>query len=377
MYEPIPGDVMFRALKDKSAIVMAVNARTTVGVAEGIFRAAKDLDSAVIFEIARTECNQDVGYTGMTPGDYAERIMAAAKKVEFDMWSLHADHITVKKGDAADIVKTKELIDAQVDAGYTSFAIDASHLFDFQGGNLREELALNIDVTTELAKHIKMRMGDKPFGLEVEVGEIGKEDSQGKVVTNPDEAVTFIKALNENGVFPQVLAIANGTSHGNVYDAQGNIMEQVSIDIDQTKAVAAALRDAGSDVRIAQHGITGTPRELINTLFPKGDIIKGNVATFWQNLMFDVLQVYDPELYKEMWNWTMDNYRAKNPGKKDNEIWGKNVKQAIKPFHDRLYSLDQDALDTIEALSYAEARIFFRSFGSAGTASIVRKAMEG
>ncbi len=377
MYEPIPGDVMFRALKDKSAIVMAVNARTTVGVAEGIFRAAKDLDSAVIFEIARTECNQDVGYTGMTPGDYAERIMAAAKKVGFDMWSLHADHITVKKGDAADIAKTKELIDAQVDAGYTSFAIDASHLFDFQGGNLREELALNIDVTTELAKYIEERMGGKPFGLEVEVGEIGKEDSQGKVVTNPDEAVTFIKALNENGVFPQVLAIANGTSHGNVYDAQGNIMEQVSIDIDQTKAVAQALRDAGSDVRIAQHGITGTPRELINTLFPKGDIIKGNVATFWQNLMFDVLQVYDPDLYKEIYDWTMDNYRAKNPGKKDNEIWGKNVKQAIKPFHDRLYALDQDALDTIEALSYAEARIFFRSFGSAGTASIVRKAMEG
>jgi len=376
MYEPIPGNVIFEALKDKGAIIMAVNARTTVGVAEGIFRAAKDLDTAVIFEIARTECNQDIGYTGMTPGDYAERIKAAAVKVGFDIWALHADHITVKKGDEEDIAKTKELIDAQIDAGFTSFAIDASHLFDLQGGNLREELALNIDVTTELAKYIEGRMGDRPFGLEVEVGEIGKEDDSGKVVTTPDEAVCFIRALNENGVFPQVLAIANGTSHGNVYDEHGNMMEQVSIDIKQTKAVAKALMDAGSDVRIAQHGITGTPRELINLLFPKGDIIKGNVATFWQNLMFDVVQVYDPDLYKEIWNWTIENYKPKNLGKKDNEIWGKNVKQAIKPFHDRLYSLDQDTLDTIEALSYAEARIFFRSFGSAGTASIVRKSME-
>ncbi|MCK4758277.1 MAG: class II fructose-bisphosphate aldolase [Thermoplasmata archaeon] len=377
MYEPIPGNVIFDALRDKGAIIMAVNARTTVGVAEGIFRAAKDLDSAVIFEIARSESNQDIGYTGMTPGDYAKRIKAAAEKVGFDMWALHADHITVKKGDAEDVAKTKELIDAQIAAGFTSFAIDASHLFDFQGGNLREELALNIDVTTELAKYIKEKMGDRPFGLEVEVGEIGKEDSQGKVVTNPEEAVTFIKALNENGVFPQVLAIANGTSHGNVYDEHGNLMEQVSIDINQTKAVARALRDAGSDVRIAQHGITGTPRELINTVFPKGDIIKGNVATFWQNLMFDVVEVYDNGLYKEIWDWTLDNYRAKNPGKKDNEIWGKNVKQAIKPFQDRLYNLDKDALDTIEALSYAEARIFFKSFSSEGTASIVRNAIGG
>ena len=132
MSEPIPGNVMFEALKDKGAIIMAVNARTTIGVAEGIFRAAKDTDSALIFEIARSECNQDIGYTGMAPADYANRIKEAAAKVGFDAWALHADHITVKKGDEPDVAKTKELIDAQIAAGYTSFAIDASHLFDFQ-----------------------------------------------------------------------------------------------------------------------------------------------------------------------------------------------------------------------------------------------------
>ena len=374
--DPIPGDIMFRSLKDRDAIIMAANARTTPGIGKGIFRAAKDLDSAVMFEIARSECNQDIGYTGMDPAMYARDVKAAAAEVGFDMWALHADHITVKKGDADDIAKTKELIDSQVDAGFTSFAIDASHLFNFQGGNLREELALNIDVTTELAKYIESRMSGKSFGLEVEVGEIGKEDSSGMVVTNPEEAVTFIKALNENEIHPQVLAIANGTAHGNVYDEHGNMIEQVSIDIRQTKAVAQALRDMGSDVRIAQHGITGTPRELINTIFPKGDIVKGNVATFWQNMIMDLLKVYDPDLYKDIWDWTLENYRPKNPGKTDNEIWGKNVKQALRPFYDRIYGMDDDALDTLEALAYAEARIFFKSFNSEGTASIVRKAME-
>ena len=376
MSQPISGDIIFRSLKDRDAIIMAANARTTPGIVKGIFRAAKDLDSAVMFEIARSECNQDVGYTGMDPALYARDVKAGAEEVGFDIWALHADHITVKKGDADDIAKTKELIDAQVDAGFTSFAIDASHLFDFQGGNMREELALNIDVTTELAKYIESRMSGKPFGLEVEVGEIGKEGSSGMVVTNPEEAVTFIKALNENDIHPQVLAIANGTAHGNVYDEHGNMIEQVSIDIQQTKAVAQALRDMGSDVRIAQHGITGTPRELISTIFPKGDIVKGNVATFWQNMVMDLLKVYDPDLYKEIWDWTLENYRPKNPGKTDNEIWGKNVKQALRPFYDRIYGIDDDALETLEALAYAEARIFFRAFGSEGTASIVRKAME-
>jgi fructose-bisphosphate aldolase class II len=376
MYEPIPGNVMFRSLKDQGTIVMAVNLRMTRGLARGIFRAAQDLDAPVIFEIARSECDQNGGYTGMRPMDYAEQIRKAAQEVEFDMWSLHADHITVKKGTPEDIAGTKELIDLQVEAGFTSFAIDASHLFNFKGGNLREELALNIDATTELAHHIKQKMGSNPFGLEVEVGEIGKEDANGKVVTTPDEAVTFIKALNENGVEPDVIAIANGTTHGNVYDDRGNVIEQVGIDLEQTRKVAAALRDMGSPVRIAQHGITGTPRELINTMFPKGDILKGNVATFWQNIVIDTVKVYDPELYREIWDWVQATYGPKNPGKPANTIFGKNVKNAFGQFSIRFKNLEFECVDTIESMAYAEARTFFRAFSSTNTASLVREAME-
>ena len=181
--------------------------------------------------------------------------------------------------------------------------------------------------------------------------------------------------MKENGIEPDVLAIANGTTHGNVYDEHGNTIEQVNIDIDQTKAVAAALRDMGSHIRIAQHGITGTPRELINTLFPKGDIIKGNIATFWQNILLDTIEVYDPEFYKEIWDWIQATYGPKNPGKPENLIFGKNVKHAIGHFYDRFMNLDAELVDTIEAVTYAEARIFFRAFSAKGSASIVRQAM--
>ena len=371
--KPIPGDILFDSVRDKNAIIMAVNTRITAGVARGILHAAKAVDSAVIFELARSESNLDGGYTGLRPGDFAKNITEAAGEVGFEEWVLHADHITVKKGTREEMEGTKELIDSQVEAGFTSFAIDASHLFDFHGGNLREELALNIDATTELAEHIGSRMDGRGYGLEVEVGEIGKEDADGRVLTKPEEAVTFISALNGNGMYPHVLAIANGSAHGNTYDAEGNLVDQVSIDIPQTIAVARALRDSGLNVRIAQHGITGTPREFIGTKFPKGDIIKGNVGTFWQNLVFDILKVYRPDLYERMWTWAIESFGERTPGKKNNEIFGLFGKFAIKQFFDEIYGMDGDTLKALESMAYAEALVFFRAFNSKGTAELVRR----
>ena len=176
MTEPIPGKVLFEELKDKDSIILAANVRIIPGVAEGIFRAAKDLDSAVIFEIAKSECNLNVGYTGMRPCDYAAYIKAAASKVGVDIWVLHADHITLKKGTSEDIAEAKQLIDSQIEHGFTSFAIDASYLFDVSKKDIRDALSQNIDVTTELAKHIESKIKGTLYGLEVEVGEIGKKN---------------------------------------------------------------------------------------------------------------------------------------------------------------------------------------------------------
>ena len=277
-----------------------------------------------------------------------------------------------RKGMQRKLKGQKELIDAQIKAGYTSFAIDASHLFDFEGRNVREELAENIRVTSDLARYIKSRMNGKEFGLEVEVGEIGRKDGQGLILTRPEEAVEFIRALNENDVFPDVLAIANGSSHGHSYDANGNVVEQLSIDIPQTKTIAKALRDARLKVGIAQHGITGTPRDLINLHFPKGDIIKGNVGTFWQDVVFDTLKVYEPALYKDIQNWTLDKYRPLNPGRQDRQVFDGNCKFAIKEFFRDIYAVDQETEKAIRAMAYAQSLVFFRAFGSYGTASLIR-----
>ncbi|MDD1701791.1 MAG: class II fructose-bisphosphate aldolase [Methanoregula sp.] len=374
-FGPIPGSTIFHGIAGQKAIVMAANVRIAT-VAEGIFKAAKDTDSAVFMELARSECDLKGGYTGMTPQVFSEKMTAAAKAIGFDVWALHADHITIKKGDAAEVDATKQLIDAQVKAGYTSFAIDASHLFNFEGKNVREELDPNIQITTDLARYIRQKMKGKDFGLEVEVGEIGRKDSAGLVLTRPEEAVTFIKALNENDVHPHVIAIANGSSHGHAYDANGNVIEQLSIDISQTKAIAHALRDNTLKVGIAQHGITGTPRDLINLHFPKGDIIKGNVGTFWQDVAFGILKIYEPALYRDIETWTLEKYRPLNPGKKDRQIFDGNCKMAIKEFYNEIYSVDEETNKAMKAMAYAESMVFFKAFSAYGTASAVRKSMQ-
>jgi len=374
-YGPIPGSTIFRGISGQKAIIMAANTRIAT-VAKGIFKAAKETDSAVFMELARSECDLKGGYTGLTPKDFSDKMREAAKATQFDIWALHADHITIKTGEATEIEGTKQLIDAQINAGYTSFAIDASHLFNFEGKNVREELDANIQATSDLAHYIKNRMKRKDFGLEVEVGEIGRKDNQGLILTKPEEAVEFIKALNEHGVHPQVLAIANGSTHGHVYDEKGNVVEQLSIDIPQTKAVAKALRENNLHVGIAQHGITGTPRDLINQHFPKGDIIKGNVGTFWQDVVFNTLKVYEPALYKDIQEWTLEKYRALNPGKKDSQIFDGNCKFAIKEFFKELYAVEEDTEQAIQAMAYAESLVFFKAFSSFGSASLVRKAQK-
>ena len=373
-YGPLPGSTILKGIAGKNAIVMAANVRIAT-VAEGIFRAARDTDSAVFMELARSESDLSGGYTGMTPQVFSEKMQAAATATGCDVWALHADHITIKKGDAAEIDGTKQLIDAQVKAGYTSFAIDASHLFNFEGKTVREELEDNIRITSDLARYIRQKMNGKDFGLEVEVGEIGRKDTEGLILTKPEEAVGFIQALNENDVYPQVIAIANGSSHGHAYDANGNVVEQLSIDITRTKEIAKALRDNNLSVGIAQHGITGTPRDLINLHFPKGDIIKGNVGTFWQDVAFGILKIYEPKLYKEIMDWTLEKYRPANPGKKDRQIIDGNCKNAIKVFYKDIYTVDEETNKAMQAMAYAESLVFFKAFGAYGTASAIRKSV--
>lgn len=369
----MPGARAFNALRDSDCILMAVNPRVNEGVLDGVFDAAKEADAAVVFELAKSECNLQGGYTGLTPADFAANVKRAAAAAGFHEWVLHADHLTVRKADRLEVNDLKALIEAQIEAGYTSFAIDASFLFNESASSLRGALQANADVTVEIFEFVA-GVAPRGFGIEVEVGEIGKKDAQGLVKTSPEEAVTYLEMLGEAGVRPHLLAIANGSIHGVPY-SHGKPLVQTTIDVPLTKRVAAAIREAGFPTRLAQHGITGTPLNLISEQFPRGDILKGNVGTEWMNLVWRVLAAEEPQLYGRIRDWTLAFYGAEARQKgaeSDEEVFGTYSKHAIKQFKAQLYSLSPQAVEKIRGEARRVALDYFKAFNAAGSAARVR-----
>lgn len=360
----VSGKLIFEPLKNKRIIVMAANIQVPFS-AWGIIKAAKEKNAAVVFECAKSEFE----YTGRTPKEFVKMINDLTGETDFDLpYAIHADHITIKGKTPGEIKAAEaeacDLIKTQLKAGFTSFAIDASYLFDVNGKTTLEQLSKNIEVTAKLAKLVP-----DEFSLEVEVGEIGKLDPlTGKPeITTVEEAVTFIKALNEEGIFPTLLAINNGTSHGYSYDEKGNILEKVEIDFKRTKEIADAVRPLG--VSIAQHGITGTPLPLMHKFIDAG-ILKGNVATLWRSIAIENFPV---ELRRKMEDWTFsskytEEYRLNKPKASREEILGKNMKYAQKVFKKEIESIDEvHKRKIVDATRKATLEIFdvFNAVGGA------------
>jgi fructose-bisphosphate aldolase class II len=140
---------IFKVLKDEKVIVMACNARIK-HVIPGIMKAAEKLDSVVAFELAKTEGSVDGGYTGQTPKVFFETIIGYAEGMKFSKpFFIHGDHTTVKDSTPEAFNSAKQQIEAEIDAGYTSIAIDASF----------NQLEDNIRITSQLAALIL------PYGL--------------------------------------------------------------------------------------------------------------------------------------------------------------------------------------------------------------------
>jgi fructose-bisphosphate aldolase class II len=322
---------VFDAIKDQSCIVMACNTRIK-HVIPGIMRAAKELEAVVAYELAKSECNLQGGYTGMTPTDFFEAVVDYAERLSYtEPFFIHGDHLTVKSTKGEEVAETEELLKAEIDAGYTSFAIDASF----------NELEDNIAISSRLAKHV-MELG---MGLEVEVGEIKSAGAEGEITT-VEEATSFINGLKENGILPNLLAINNGSKHGNYLEG-----EKIFIDLDRTGEIYEAIK--GDGVRIAQHGITGTPPHLLGRFADYG-IRKGNVGTEWQNVAH---QGMPTDLVEEMKRWAKEA--------------GKDVKFANKQFKEEIDDLPKRYLDKIADLAYQKAGEFILAFRAKGISGFI------
>jgi fructose/tagatose bisphosphate aldolase len=294
-------------MEKKHAICMAANGRNAF-VIRGALKAAQRANSALIIEIARSEGGANA-YCAINYWNIARTVDAACNELGITIpVALHADHYGLKS--KADIPEAKVEIPTLFEAGITSIAIDASHLPDDQ--NLLTNLELN------------------PFipdwsGLETEIGEI-----KGKLgLSTEDEALFLIKGLNAHGIFPNWIALNNGTVHGIEASGQG-------IQVALTQQIHEAL--APYRVSGAQHGTSGNSSQRLQEIANKTNTTKANVATALQMISWglkvnddgnaaldesgDFIKVADQGVTDAMWasmvafasekGWRGGNYKKLN-----------------------------------------------------------------
>lgn len=248
----VSGKVIDRAMSAKGkSVALAANARNHF-VVRGVLQAAQKANAAVIIEIAKSEGGQKA-YCPVNYWNMARQVDAVANELGITVpVAIHADHYGIKS--QADLDSAKVEIPSMFDAGITSIALDASHLPD------AENLAANLELNPLLPDWA---------GLETEVGEI--KGSSG--LSTVDEALFLIKGLNAHDIFPDWIALNNGTTHGIEASDAG-------IDVELTAQIHEAIKPYG--VNGAQHGTSGNSYDRLRAIATKTRTSKANVATALQ-----------------------------------------------------------------------------------------------
>jgi len=251
----VSGKVIDRALRKKgAAMTMAANGRNAF-VIKGALKAAQRANAALIIEIAKSEST----YCPVNFWNIARQVDAACNELGITIpVAIHADHYGLKSD--KDVEAAKIEIPTIFEAGITSLAIDASHMVDDK--NLLANIALKSFVP-EWA------------GLETEVGEI--KGNQG--LSTVDDASFLIKGLNAHDVFPNWIALNNGSAHG--IEASGD-----GIQVDLTADIHKHLEPY--NVSGAQHGTSGNNSERLREITARTNTTKANVATALQMVSWGV-----------------------------------------------------------------------------------------
>lgn len=346
----VSGKVIDRAMRAKGqAMSIAANVRNSF-VARGVLRAAQRADSAVIIEIARSEGGADA-YCDVSLWNMARLVDSICNELGIAVpVAIHADHYGIKK--PSDLEAAIIEIPSLFDAGVTSVAIDASHLPDAQ--NLLVSIALN--------EHVP------PWaGYETEVGEI--KGDQG--LSNVEEALFIIQGLNAHGIFPDWIALNNGTTHG--IEATGG-----GIQVDLTAGIHRALQPY--EVSGAQHGTSGNSYDKLRKIAEKTQTTKANVATALQMVSWGVeVNEYgnavldkDGNFIKQSDKGVLDAMWEQMVAYADEKGWkGGNYKKLNRPFENRLLSQPHEVRERmVQAVEDFVYHLLTKVFNAADTAQL-------
>lgn len=337
-----------------NAITMAANGRNSF-VIRGALKAAQRANAALIIEIAKSEGGANA-YCAVNYWNMARIVDATCNELGITIpVAIHADHYGLKNDQDVEAAKTE--IPSIFEAGITSIAIDASHMPDDK--NLLANLELNPFVPNWA-------------GLETEVGEIkGKEG-----LSTVAEASFLIQGLNAHGIFPNWIALNNGTTHGIEASDKG-------IQVDLTAEIHKAL--AKYKVSGAQHGTSGNNSDRLREIAARTRTTKANVATALQMISWGLevndygnarlddqgnfIKVKDQGATEELWSemvayaknkgWQGGNYKNLNLVF-ENKLLGQPAeirKRMVSRVEDFIYNMLLKVLNTADTAPLAVAAI--------------------
>jgi fructose/tagatose bisphosphate aldolase len=347
----VSGKYIDRAMRAKgNAMTIAANGRSQI-IIRGVLKAAQKANSAVIIEIARTEGGID-NYCGTTFWNMARQVDAVCNEMGITIpVAIHADHYVLKAGE--DLDATKIEINSIFDAGVTSIAIDASHQPD------DDNLLTNIEINSAIPEWA---------GLETEIGEI--KGNQG--LSSSDEALFLIQGLNAHGIFPDWIALNNGSTHGIEEGDEG-------IQVDLTSEIHKVI--SKYKVSGAQHGTSGNNSDRLRKITSETETTKANVATALQmvswgmkvnefgNSIFDengdLIKIEGEGLSENLWK-EMKAYAD------ENNIKGSNFKKINRPYENRILAQSREVRERmVDAVAEFAYDLLANVFNAEGTADLL------
>jgi D-tagatose-1,6-bisphosphate aldolase subunit GatZ/KbaZ len=176
-------------------------------VIDTAFRAARDGDAVVLVEATSNQVNQEGGYTGITPGEFAAALVRTAQGADFPAAGVlfGGDHLGPHPWQvlpaAEAMARARQLVREYVQAGAAKIHLDASmRLADDPPGVLNEEVAAarTADLA-EAAEGSRLEDAAPPVfivGTEVPVPG-GERDDDAPRPTRPEDAARTLDLTRE------------------------------------------------------------------------------------------------------------------------------------------------------------------------------------
>ena len=364
---PVSSEYIFEKSKETGKPVLACNIDTgelSELQMRSMMRQAVKMNAYIIFEVGSGVLQTYADGKPQLPEYCARAAMDVMKELgKAPVYAVHLDHNQINKEEyhSGNAERRQKAIQEPLDCaefwayqGGTSYATDTSTITIYEG-NVAEQLAPVIETSNMVQgviEEMKKELG-VGYGVEVEVGDVGT------TVTTVEEAKIFIEGLTNK---PNVLASNLGTSHG--YDFYGVISEDelAEIDakvtfedlikkglIDKKGVVLASIEEIESIEKPLQpllkehvekrdqlkpfksgtvntrrakeiydatgvpnclHGFSGTDISDVPNFIGVG-IVKVNISTDWQAIVWKVIEVYYPELYKRIFKLAREAARDK------------------------------------------------------------------